>query len=79
MRSHDLRDYGKRFMMRLDNPTWEKLEEFSKRFDKSAAEIIRQLVAQATIEDFPETWPRASGGARRAYPRHNASTRRRHP
>jgi hypothetical protein len=66
-------------MMRLDPQAWEKLERFSEHFDKSAAEIIRQLVSQATIEDFPPTWPKASGGARRAYPRHNASTRRRHP
>jgi hypothetical protein len=79
MRSHDSRYYGKRYMMRLDPQTWEKLEGLSMQFDKSIAEVIRQLVAQAKLEDFPQTWPKASGGARRAYPRHNASTRRRHP
>jgi hypothetical protein len=79
MRSHDSRYYGKRDMMRLDPQTWEKLEDLSTHVDQSIAEIIRQLVAHATIEDFPQTWPRASGGARRAYLRHNASTRRRHP
>jgi hypothetical protein len=79
MRSRDSRYYGKRFMMRLDPQTWEKLEGLSMHFDKSIAEVIRQLVAQAKLEDFPRTWPKASGGTRRAYPRHNASTRRRQP
>jgi hypothetical protein len=43
-------------MMRLDGMTWETLERLSRHFDKSSAEIIRQLVAQATPEDFPERW-----------------------
>jgi predicted transcriptional regulator len=75
-RSHDSRHYGKRFMMRLDPQTWETLEELSKRFEKSAAEIIRQLVAQATPDDFPQTWQTADG-RRRPRPRREASTRRR--
>jgi hypothetical protein len=40
-RSHDSRHYGKRFMMRLDDPAWARLEELSIHFNKSAAEIIR--------------------------------------
>jgi hypothetical protein len=75
-RSHDSRAYGKRFMMRLDNPTWEKLEDLSTYFDKSIAEIIRQLIAQAKIEHFPEPW-QAAGGPRRSHPRPEVSTRRR--
>jgi hypothetical protein len=75
-RSHDSRDYGKRFMMRLDDPTWEKVEELAMRFDKSAAEIIRQLVAQATPEDFPQAWQTA-GSPKRSHPRREPSTRRR--
>ncbi len=70
MRFHDSRHYGKRFMMRLDDPTWEKLEELSTHFDKSAAEIIRQLVAQATLEDFPRAWQTAGGPRRDAPARH---------
>jgi hypothetical protein len=69
MRFRDSRYSGKRFMVWLDTPTWEKFEEFFTHFDKAVAGIIRQLVAQATIEDFPET--------RRAYLRRHASTRRR--
>jgi hypothetical protein len=79
MRSRDSRDDGKRFVMRLDPQTRQTLEGLSIHFDTSIAEVVRQLVAQATLEDFPRTWPRASGGTRRAYPRHNASPRRRRP
>ena len=55
-RSHDSRTYGTRFMLRLDDPTREKLEELSTHFEMSAAEIIRHLIAQATPEDFPRSW-----------------------
>jgi hypothetical protein len=37
-------------------PPWEKLEDLSTHFDKEAAEIIRQLIAQAEPEDFPPSW-----------------------
>lgn len=77
-RSHDSRHYGKRFMLRLDHPTQEKLEAFSKRFNKSAAEIIRQLIAHATIEEFPRAW-RITGSPPRTHPWREASTRRRDP
>jgi hypothetical protein len=55
-RSHDSRAYGQRFMLRLDEPTRATLEHLSKHFNKSNAEIIRQLVAQATPEAFPTSW-----------------------
>jgi predicted transcriptional regulator len=77
-RAHDSRHYGRRFMIRFDDPTWEKLEDLSTHLDKSAAEIIRQLVAQAKPEDFPQAW-QTVGGPRRTRPRREASTRRRQP
>jgi predicted DNA-binding protein len=55
-RSHDSRTYGKRYMMRLDEPTQQKLKDLSTHFDTSSAEVIRELVAQARIEDFPHSW-----------------------
>src|SRR5262245_3869788 len=55
-RSHDSRAYGKRFLRRLDEPTRERLERLSRHFKQSSAEIIRQLVAQASPEDLPESW-----------------------
>jgi hypothetical protein len=52
-RSHDSRVYGKRFMLRLDSPSETKLQQLIKQFGASKAEMIRQLIAQATPEDFP--------------------------
>lgn len=55
-RSHDSRIYGKRFMLRIDDLVWKKLEDFSTQFETSAAEIIRQLITQAKPQDFPPSW-----------------------
>jgi predicted transcriptional regulator len=55
-RSHDLRYFGQRFMLRLDETTTQKLQRLVEQFAKSRAEIIRQLIAQATPEDFPPSW-----------------------
>jgi hypothetical protein len=55
-RSHDSQTYGTRFMLRLDHLTQEKLDALSAHFDISAAAIIRQLIGQATPEDFPPSW-----------------------
>lgn len=57
--SHDSRAYGKRFMLRLDDPTWATLEELSRHFKKSIAEIIQQFVTQVTPEAFPTSWHQA--------------------
>jgi predicted transcriptional regulator len=57
-RSHDSRRYGKRFMLRLDEPTWGTLDALATYFERSGAEIIRQLLAQATPEAFPASWHR---------------------
>jgi hypothetical protein len=43
-------------MLRLDDPTWETLEALSTHFNTSGAEIIRQLLAQATPDTFPASW-----------------------
>jgi predicted DNA-binding protein len=68
-RSHDSRTYGRRFMLRLDDSTRETLEAWSTHFERSAAEIIRQLLAQATSDMFPVSWHL------RVAERHRAQTR----
>jgi hypothetical protein len=55
-RSHDSRRYGTRFMLRLDDGTSNKLGILTRTFDRSVAEVIRHLIAQATPEDFPPSW-----------------------
>ena len=55
-RSHDSCRYGTRFMLRLDNETANKLGILIRTFDRSAAEVIRHLIAQATLEDLPQSW-----------------------
>jgi hypothetical protein len=55
-RSHDSRTYGRRFMLRLDEPSQTKLQHLVKQYGVSKAEIIRQLIAQANAEDFPTSW-----------------------
>jgi predicted transcriptional regulator len=55
-RSHDSRRYGIRFMLRLDDETSNKLGILTRTYDRSAAEVIRHLIAQATSEDFPQSW-----------------------
>jgi hypothetical protein len=56
MRSHDSRHYCRRFMLRMDDASWRKPETLAPRFDRSAADIIRELIAQATPETFPQSW-----------------------
>jgi predicted DNA-binding protein len=55
-RSHDSRAYDTRFMLRLDEPSRQQLQHLVDHFDISKAKIIRQLIAQATPEDFPKSW-----------------------
>jgi predicted transcriptional regulator len=59
-RSHDSGYYGTRVMLRLDNETLTKLAALMQTFDRSAAEIIRQLIVQANVEDFPPSWQMAA-------------------
>jgi hypothetical protein len=56
IRSHESGHYQRRFMLRLDDETLPKLETLTQTFQCSAAEVIRQLIAQATPEDFPQSW-----------------------
>jgi hypothetical protein len=66
-RSHDSRTYGRRFMLRLDEPSQTKLQQLVKQYGVSKAEIIRQLIAQAEPEDFPKGW-HMKAAAHRAHP-----------
>jgi predicted transcriptional regulator len=63
-RSHDSRRYGTRFMLRLDDETSNTLGILTRTFDRSAAEVIRHLIAQATPEDFPQSWRLAAAAHR---------------
>jgi predicted transcriptional regulator len=55
-RSHDSHTYPARFMLRLDEPSQTKLQQLINQLHASKAAIIRQLIAQATPEDFPKRW-----------------------
>jgi predicted transcriptional regulator len=59
-RSHDSRYYGHKYTLRFDEATSTKLEQLMEGFDRSAAAIIRQLIAQATPEMFPPRWQLAA-------------------
>jgi len=52
IRSHDSRYYGQRFMLRLNETTAKKLQHLVEQFGMPRAEIIRQLITQATPEAF---------------------------
>ena len=56
IRSHDSGYDQRRFMLRLDDETSKKLDTLTRGFDRPAAEVIRQLIAQAKAEDFPPSW-----------------------
>jgi hypothetical protein len=51
----------RRFQLRLDPHTQRTLETFMQTFHRPAAEVIRQLIAQARPEDFPQSWQLAVG------------------
>jgi hypothetical protein len=54
-RSHESCYYFRKYQLRLDEASSAKLEQLVQHFDTSAAEVIRQLIAQATPEDFPQS------------------------
>jgi len=54
-RSHDSRIYGTRFMLRLDKTSHTKLQQLISHLRASKADIIRQLILQATPDDFPKS------------------------
>jgi hypothetical protein len=49
-----------RRVTREDEATAHKLQQLVARFGTSRAAILRQLVAQATPEDFPQSWQLAA-------------------
>jgi predicted DNA-binding protein len=56
LRSHDSRQYWKRFMLRLDDQASARLEALATHFGAPHAEVIRQLIVQARLDGFPESW-----------------------
>jgi predicted transcriptional regulator len=46
-------------MLRLDDETSARLVTLTQALHRSAAEVIRQLIAQATPDDFPQSWQMA--------------------
>ena len=50
------RIYGTRFMLPLDETSQIKLQQLISHFGVSKATIIRQLIMQASPEDFPTSW-----------------------
>jgi hypothetical protein len=42
--------------LRLDEVTSRTLETLTQTFDRSATEMIHQVMAQATPEDIPQSW-----------------------
>jgi predicted DNA-binding protein len=57
-RSHDSPRYRERFMLRLDESSRIRLQALVEHFGVSKADIIRQLLAQATPDTFPASWHR---------------------
>jgi predicted DNA-binding protein len=53
---HESGSFHQKFGMRLDEVTSRKLEALTQTFHRPAADMIRQLIAQATPEDFPPSW-----------------------
>ena len=70
-RSHESGNYNRKFGMRLNEVTWRTLEGFTTTFQRPAAEIIRQLIAQARPEDFPPSWQLAVQECQASHARRN--------
>jgi hypothetical protein len=68
-RSHESGYDHRRFQLRLDRATQNTLEAFMQTFERSAAEIIRQLIAQAMPEEFPQSWQIAADELRARHTR----------
>jgi hypothetical protein len=59
-RAHESGYFHRKLGLRLDAVTSRKLAAFMHTFERSAAAIIRELIAQATPEDFPPSWHMAA-------------------
>jgi hypothetical protein len=55
-RCHESGYYQRKFGLRLDHGTSQKLEALSQALHRPAADVIHQLVAQVTPEGFPASW-----------------------
>jgi predicted HicB family RNase H-like nuclease len=55
-RSHESGYFHRKFGLRLDDKTSRKLEALTEAWERSAAEVVRQLIVQAAPEDLPESW-----------------------
>jgi hypothetical protein len=78
IRSHESGYDDRRFQLRLNQATQRRLGSLMLTFDRSAAEIIRQLMTQATPEHFPSSWQVTAHEhrAREAQPSHDGLTGR---
>jgi predicted DNA-binding protein len=55
-RSHESGYFHRKFGLRLDAVTSQKLGALTKTFHRPAAQVIRELILHAGPEDFPEGW-----------------------
>jgi hypothetical protein len=56
IQSHESGYFRRKFGLRLDEVASRTLERLTNTFHRSAAEIIRQLIAQVALQDFPQSW-----------------------
>jgi hypothetical protein len=68
-RSHDSRQYGTRFMLRLDEASLGTLDALTEFFATSRADVIRQLIMRATPKMFPQSWHLAADERRQRHAR----------
>jgi hypothetical protein len=54
--SHHSPNYARRFTIRLDEESGQKLDTIIQVFGQSPAEIMRHLITRATPADFPQNW-----------------------
>jgi hypothetical protein len=55
-RSHESGYFRRKFWLRLDEATSAKLGVLTETLGRPAAEVMRQLIAQAKLESFPPSW-----------------------
>lgn len=45
-----------RISMRLDEDLRQKLQQLSECFGEDTSEVLRQIIRQASLRDFPKSW-----------------------
>ena len=63
-RERESRTDHERFMLRLDDASRGKLDACTRFFVTARADVIRQLITQATPETFPQSWHLAAAERR---------------